>query len=86
MKYRTLPVEIEAVQWDGTTNLANSFLGENYGVDWEWMDAGTTILIQPQGWTLIAEVGDWLVRQPGCAVSVMEDAVFRVTYEPVEGA
>lgn len=27
----------EAIRWDGTEELANSFIGEDYGIDWRYV-------------------------------------------------
>lgn len=54
---------VTAVAWDGKPETANAFVGDSYGVDWEYERVlSTDILVAtPAGWDRARE-GDWLAR------------------------
>jgi len=57
-KFRKKPVEVEAIQWDGLAETANSFLGENYGTDWEYLPQSSDVVILTQHGQLTVQKGD----------------------------
>lgn len=85
-RYRKVPVEIEAVQWDGT-NLeeCKEFLGHSYG--------GVTTERHPNGKSEItivtlegqhaASSGDYIVRGVQGEHYPVKPDIFEKTYEPV---
>ena len=54
-----------AVQWDGDADTANTFLGNRYGIDWEWERVGSSAILIPGGVTgnLEVNVGDWIMQR-----------------------
>lgn len=84
-RYRKRPIEIEAVQWDGGSETANSFLGESYGTDWHYESSESENIVIP---TLEGDmhvmVGAWIVRGVKGEFYPVQDEIFRGTYERVE--
>jgi hypothetical protein len=85
-KFRKRPVVIEAVRWDGDCDTANRFLGERYGIDWEYAARGDSALVIPtlEG-RMRAEVGDWIIRGVKGEFYPCKPDIFEQTYEPAEG-
>lgn len=84
-QYRKKPVIIEAVKWDGDSGTANSFIGEAYGVDWEYSpDAPTfSILILTLEGKMLCNVGDWIIKGVKGEFYPCKPDIFEATYEPV---
>ena len=79
--YRSRKV-VEAVQWDGSADTANEFIGEQYGTDWEYLPGKTDIMIRGFGGLCErVEVGQYLVKQ-GRAVYGLPADVFAEHWEP----
>jgi len=82
---------IHAVRWDGHPDTANTFLGESYSVDWEYiskMEKGKfscdiQIPLPNSEHKLLARVGDWIIRESDGTVRVREEDVFHQQYELV---
>lgn len=56
-----------AVKWDGLAETANTFLGERYGIDWEYERVGSSAILLPtvdHGRKIRADVGHWIVKGP----------------------
>ena len=51
---------VDNIQWDGNAATAKSFIGERYGVDWEYQGNGPAIVIPPSG--VVARPGDWITK------------------------
>lgn len=84
-KFRKRPLVIEAVRWDGDSHLANTFIGERYGVDWEYAASpSAAILIPTLEGPMRCEVGDWIIRGVKGEVYPCKPDIFDVTYEPAE--
>lgn len=68
---------IQAVKWDGEPGTANAFIGEGYGVDWEYEGSGSSdILVSvPAGWLRVRK-GDWIARLDDGTLSVIEEQEF----------
>ncbi len=48
MKYMRKPRELySVVQWDGSAGTANSFIGERYGMDWQYLKDNCDIIVYP---------------------------------------
>lgn len=83
-KFRRKDGEVDAVQWDGNAHVANTFVGDRYGIDWEY-----TAQHRSSIWVLTAvghmscEVGDWLVKS-GEKVWVVEAEEFPKLYGSLE--
>ena len=90
-KFRKKPVEIEAVQWDGSllsTDAITAWCGGRYNYETkpsdhtdkaEWIDIPTL-----EG-VMRASVDDWIIKGAKGEFYPIKDAIFRETYEPVEG-
>lgn len=96
-RYRKLPVEIEAVQWDGTADGATPI------IDWILSSGSTatyicsnpdrcsendgdtphSISIRTLEGDMIASVGDWIIRGVKDEFYPCRDDIFRATYEAV---
>ena len=83
MKYRKKPVVIEAVQWNGDAHLANTFIGERYGIDWEYSGARQTAIVIPtlEG-SMLCRVGDWIIKGVKGEFYPCKPDIFEATYEP----
>ncbi len=83
-KYREKPVVIEAVQWDGSTDTANAFLGDRYSVDWEYENAESNRMLIPtlEG-KMICSIGDWIIKGVAGEFYPCKDEIFKAIYEPV---
>ena len=85
MKYRKKPVVIEAVLWDGSSGMANSFIGENYEKDWWYEKKGSSNIVIP---TLegnhLARVGDWIIKGIAGEFYPCKPDIFDKTYEKVD--
>jgi hypothetical protein len=84
-KFRKKPVVVEAVQWDGKADTANRFIGERYGVDWDYAGQHDSAIIIP---TLEGnhrgEVGDWIIKGVKGEFYPCKPDIFEATYEPLE--
>lgn len=89
-KYRKKPgVVFEAMRWDGETGMANSFVGEAYSKDWEYIEKGSaTIVIRKLQGDMIARLGDWILKGDTYGrsevVCVIGPDVFEALYERAE--
>lgn len=88
-RFRSRPVEVEAIRWLGEENCAEvfAFAGEDHG---DWVDETNHTVFHVPGLfgPLVACHGDWLVKD-GNGVTVMRDAEFTARYEetpPFESA
>lgn len=97
-RFRKRPVEVEAVQWDGTA------IGADSVIRWilasggtakyacldtdtclnEREDAGHTIAIETLEGTMNAVADDWIIRGVAGEHYPCKPAIFESTYEPVE--
>jgi hypothetical protein len=75
---------VEAVRWDGSADTANGFVGEQYGVDWEYVPGKTDILIRGFGGYVKerVEVGQYLVKS-GWVMYGMPADTFAEYWEPL---
>lgn len=80
--YRSRKV-VEAVRWDGSADTANAFIGECYGVDWEYAVGSSDIYVRGiGGLTELVEVSHYLVKQ-GRGVYGMSAEAFAEHWEPL---
>ncbi|WP_433520074.1 hypothetical protein ACQP2T_63780 (plasmid) [Nonomuraea sp. CA-143628] len=81
-RFRSRPVEVEAVRWVGEQNCDEvfAFVGENHA---EWADETdhSTLFVPVLLGALTAHPGDWLVKDSAGVVTVMRDAEFTARYE-----
>ena len=84
MKYRKIPVIIEAMQFTNETkNQVYSFVTCNKSASF----AGTsqpTLMIQTLEGVMTAHMGDWIIKGVKGEFYPVKDDIFRLTYEHVE--
>ena len=62
MEHRKNPI-IEIVQWDGNADTANTFIGEDYTIDWEYnSQKGSGVIIHNLEGYILANVEDWIIK------------------------
>lgn len=81
MKYRKKPVVIEAVQWDGSADTANQFIGERFGVDWRFAENSDSIIIPTLEGDHRGDVGDYIIKGVKGEFYPCKEDIFHLTYE-----
>jgi hypothetical protein len=91
--FRTKPVEIEAIQYDGSMESQRRIVNWSNGVVSGW--AGDPAKVGNEGYylqvatlegTIRAVVGDWIIKGVQGEFYPCKPDIFEATYEPVEGA
>lgn len=91
MKYRKKPVQIEAVQWTGG-NLREviDFTGLHPSAEkWNWDEFEAVVeelglkIFTSEG-TMMASIGDWIIKGIKGEFCPCKPDIFEQTYEPVE--
>ena len=84
MKYRKRPVEVDAVQWDGTLQCAQRIRTEfGSAVHVVHDDDELGLFLGNHAGMLQAKPGDWVVKGTHGEVYPVTQLVFRDVYEPV---
>ena len=83
-KYRKKPVVIDAIQWDGSSETANQFIGEGFGTDWEYQEGTQNIVIPTLEGPMIGLVGDFIIKGVKGEFYPCKPDIFELTYEAVE--
>lgn len=82
-KFRKKPVVIDAVQWDGLSETANTFIGERYTVDWWYAsERSPNIIIPTLEGNRLAYIGDWIIKGVKGEFYPCKPDIFAATYEP----
>lgn len=91
-QFRKLPVVIAAVQSDGTAKRVFEIIEWSRGKAVEYLPDGEDTMddeiwlqIHTLEGTHIAKPGDWIIRGVANEHYPCDDAIFRATYEPVDG-
>lgn len=93
MKFRKKPIVINAVQWDGSADTANTFIGDGYGTDWRYESAESQRIFLPllegdridvQGWWCAVDIGDWIIKGAKGEFYPCKPDIFAATYESAE--
>lgn len=85
MKYRKLPVVIDAVLWDGDAHTANTFIGDGYTTDWEYVSAESSdLIISTLEGEMRASVGDWIIKGVAGEFYTAKPDIFAATYEALD--
>lgn len=79
MRYRTKPLEVEAIEYDGT-NTARCL--EFMGKGWTW-GVRDVLQIRTHLGYMRAHPGDWIVKGPYGEIQIVDAATFAATYEEV---
>ncbi|GAA1992756.1 hypothetical protein GCM10009718_33090 [Isoptericola halotolerans] len=83
-KYRKLPVEIEAVRFDGTNaQQVAEWIGEEQD-GWTYSDRNDFYEIETLEGTMTALPGDWIIRGVQGEFYPCKPDIFAATYEAVE--
>lgn len=92
MKYRQSGLSVEAIQWDGNADTANEFIGEAYGIDWEYVvdnDLTTSSIeitvVDSINKKSIAKIGYWIVKVVGTQLHVYSNDKFHEMFELESG-
>lgn len=82
MKYRKLPVVIEAIRWDGKNDCLNGTVFQEalYAGMAECLDG--SIPIKTLEGTMMANVGDWIIQGTKGEIYPCRNDIFEATYEP----
>lgn len=86
MKFRKKPVVIEAVQWNGGSNIdIGRFMGK---ASWQYFEATNIkpehLIIKTLEGQHIASLGDWIIKGVKGEFYPCKPDIFAQTYEPVE--
>lgn len=79
MKYRKKPVEIEAVLWSGFNYEEVCELGDK-----KVQRSGNNLLIYTLEGTMIASLGDYIIKGVSGELYPCKPDIFKLTYEKVE--
>ena len=79
MKYRKKPVEIEAVCWSGFNYEEVCELGDK-----KVQRSGNNLLIYTLEGTMIASLGDYIIKGVSGELYPCKPDIFKLTYEKVE--
>jgi hypothetical protein len=85
MKFRKLPVEIEAVQWTGTNERGQNNIHEIFEALGEFHFSSWTdeLYIRTLEGEMTAKKGDWIIKGVRGEIYPCKDNVFKLTYEAV---
>ena len=89
-RFRKKPVEIEAMQWDGSlksTDDVTHWCGGRYDYEVkpsDHTDKAEWISIPTLEGVMRADVGDWIIRGVAGEFYPVKDTIFQETYEAVE--
>lgn len=86
MRYRNIPIEIEAIQWDGTKETAHELVKWGDGKITWWFNQNILGIDSPTafGGNVTIDIGDWVIKTPKGAIMVCKRDVFDKTYEKIE--
>ena len=79
--YTKKPITIEAIQWDGDIEKANSFLGEAFGVDWRFCENSNDIVIPTLEGEMICWIGNYLIKGVEGEFYPCRKDIFEKTYD-----
>jgi len=82
-QHRKKPVVIEAMQWNGDADIANSFIGERYGTDWKYANNNESIIIPTLEGDMLGNVGDYIIKGVKGEFYPCKPDIFEATYEAV---
>jgi hypothetical protein len=85
MRYRKLPVEIDAIQFDGTESCADHICEEFDGVTKIFRNTGefSRVMCETLEGRMLADVGDYIICGVEGEVYPCKESVFLKTYEVV---
>ena len=84
-KFKKKPVVIDAVQWDGTEELADQIASDwvapNSGITIMTHDGCDSVFIETLEGEMEAKVGDWVIRGVAGELYPCKPEIFAATYE-----
>jgi hypothetical protein len=83
MKYRKIPVTVDAWQFSGSIESAKPLLEMSDQITWSPINDGRLSIYTPDRGRVSVYPGDWVARGPDGEFSVCKAHLFGVTYEPV---
>lgn len=83
MRFRKKPVEIEAIQFEGTTKSKETIVAK-FGLSGNTGPSPHSIFIHTLEGTMTAYRGDWIVKGIKGEFYPVRDDIFKETYEKVE--
>lgn len=91
-RFRKKPVEIEAMQWDGSEEVQAQIVswpwkvGDSPGRIQGWFDGGGYhLVVYTLEGAMRVNPGDWIIRGVQGEFYPCKPDIFEATYEPVEG-
>ena len=83
-KFRKLPIEVEAIQWDGI-NETKQLIEETFKTSLEmkenWLNKTNDLLIKTLEGTMTAIVGDWIIQGVNKEIYPCKNDIFEKSYE-----
>lgn len=83
MKFRKKPAVIEAIQWDGKIGTFWNIAELSTDREVSSIDGGLLSIKTLEG-TMVANIGDWVIKGVKGEIYPCRDDIFEMTYEPVE--
>ena len=83
MKYRKIPVVIDAIKWDGNLKECFEFLGDSY-IGHEAGNGYDIIMVKTLEGQHVASQGDYLIKGVKGEFYPCKPDIFKLTYEAVE--
>ena len=83
-KFRKLPIEVEAIQWDGTDEtkkLIEETFKVELGVTENWLTKTNDLTINTLEGKMTAIVGDWIIQGVKGEVYPVKESIFSKSYE-----
>lgn len=83
-RFRKKPVEIEAMQYDGTDESQRAIVNWTNGRAEGWIDHEYHLVIRTLEGDMRASSGDWVIRGVKGEFYPCKPDIFEATYDPVE--
>lgn len=80
-KFKKKPVEIEAIQWDGTENSSHEIL--RFCDTATWHVLGNIMMIDTLEGTLQVSVNDWVIKGVKGEFYPCKPDIFKLTYDQI---
>lgn len=85
-KFVKKPIEVEAIQWDGTDE-TKRLIEERFNIELKitpnWLDQTNDLVIDTLEGKMTAIVGDWIIKGIKGEIYPCKNDIFKETYEPV---
>lgn len=81
-RFRKKPVEVEAIQWDGSEARQREIVNWSGGKVSGWVDSVYFLEVRTEEGTMRADEGDWIIRGVAGEFYPCKPDIFEQTYEP----